>query len=548
MTNLPRAQRMFRPVLAAFRPVLAAGLVAASLALAVSAQAAPIGAYTTKGAWHFYSAANLHPPMLKVLEHKGGLANGDFLVANLPDTGVFGKLVGEGGPLIYDKHLQPVWVLGTGTKLGAANVQQETYEPCGTSACAEPVLAWWEGVVSSQGITTQGQVFVDNEQYRTVAKLTAAKPWVISLHDTSITGKDMWVTEYRVAHKNLKPYGGSKKGAVNDVGLQEYDLTTGKPVGKLWDALNHVPLSASKQKAPSSGVWDAYHLNSVQVLPDGNLLVSMRNTWAVYLINPSTGKMVWTLGGKHSSFEFGKGAKFAWQHDARLVNPSSTGAGTNEELTVFNDNCTYSGGYKCLGGGPSTGLVLRLNTVAHKADQVARYSHQPPVKSDVLGSMQLLPNGNALVGWGSLLLEKGREVAPLFSEYSRSGKQLLDVQWPGKGKDQSYRALYMQAPSSGSCPPGDATCWVGTPYYPPKGAARKASGKTIVYASWNGATQVAKWEVLAGSSSSHLKKVASQSRTGFETAIALKKAYAHYQVEALNAQGKVLKPHSKTFS
>jgi hypothetical protein len=542
MTYLPSAHRIFRPV-------LIAALAVAGLALASTAQAAlPVGAYTTKGAWHFYSAGNLHPPKLKVLERKGGLANGDFLVANLPDSGLLGKMIGEGGPIIYDNHLQPVWVLGVGTKLGAADLKVEQYQapPCVSASCAQPVISWWEGMVNRFGITTEGQVFVENEHYRKVAKLQAAKPWVISLHDTSIIGHDMWVTEYRVVkHQNLKPFGGSKNGAINDVGLQEYDLTTGKPVGKVWDALKHVPLSSSKQSASGGGVWDAYHLNSVQALADGNLVVSMRNTWAVYLINPATSKVLWTLGGKHSSFKFGKGAQFAWQHHAELVNPGSTGLGPSELLTLFNDNCEYHNGYVCLHGAPSAGLILKLNTATHKATLVARYGHKPEVKSDVLGSMQQLPNGNALVGWGSLLLQKGRSVSPYFSEYTKSGKQILNVQWPGK--DQTYRALYAQAPSTGACSPTAISCWVGTPYYPPKGAVRKASGKTTVYASWNGATQVAKWNVLAGPKGGKLKKVGSQSRSGFETAISLKKSYAAYQVQAVDAHGHVLST-SKTFS
>ena len=120
--------------------------------------------------------------------------------------------------------------------------------------------------------------------------------------------------------------------------------------------------------------------------------------------------------------------------------------------------------------------MLRLNTATHTATRVAAYSHSPNLFVAFLGSMQLLPNRNAVVGWGS---------RPFFSEYSGSGKQLLDAVFPGK--DQSYRALF--TPN-----------WVGTPSYPPSGALRTSGGNTTVYASWNGATQVAKWVVLGGSS------------------------------------------------
>jgi hypothetical protein len=525
-----------------FRPILAAALVVASLAAASVALAAAIGAYTTRGTWKFVSAPNLHPPKLKVLSRKSGLAPGDFLVANLPNASFPFKLVGEGGPMILDKQLRPVWVLGVGTKVGAADLQQESYLAPGTDA-PQPVLLWWEGVVNGHGITTKGKVIVVNEHYRKIATIKAAAPWVVSLHDASIVGPDIWVTEYRaVGHQNLKPYGGPRSGTVYDVGLQEYDLATGKPIGGPWDALNpghtaNIPLSASKQPVPHSGAWDAYHLNSVQALPDGNLLMSLRNTEAVYLLNPTTGKAVWTLGGKHSTFTFGSGAKFSWQHDAQLVNTASSGLGPNEELTLFDDNCCKikANGSLAAPDGPSEGMVLNLDTVTDKATLVAAYRHKPTLHTAFLGSMQVLPNGNALVGFGSL---------PYFSEYSKSGKQLLNVQWPGSvprttgaGKDESYRALYTQS-------------WVGTPYYRPSGTARKASGKTTVYASWNGATEVAKWQVLAGNKASHLKPVASQHRNGFETSIALKKGYAVYEVQALDSHGKVLGQHgtSKPFT
>jgi len=215
-----------------------------------------------------------------------------------------------------------------------------------------------------------------------------------------------------------------------------------------------------------------------------------------------------------------KNAHFAWQHHAQLI--SGTGVGTSEKLSVFNDDCTYINRVTCQG--PSEGLILNLNTVSGKATRVKGYVHHPPFKAQFLGSMQVLPKGNALVGWGSPY--------SFFTEFSRSGKTLLDVEWPHK--DQTYRALYTQT-------------WVGTPGYPPGGAVKKANGKTNVYASWNGATEVAKWKVFAGASSSHLNLVATHSRSGFETAITLKKSFGAYQVQALDSKGNVLGT-SKTFS
>jgi hypothetical protein len=435
-------------------------------------------------------------------------------------------MTGEGGPIMYDSKLRPVWVFGTGTKLGAADLKEETgYQPTSTSA-KEPVLLWWVGNVKPTGAVTSGKLTVVNEDYRKIATLQAKKPWIISLHDASIVGPDIWVTAYKYMSMSYKGW----KGTLYDAGIQEYNLKTGKLL-RQWDALKgpgKIPLSRSYQPRPKhGGLWDAYHLNAIQALPDGNMLVSMRNTWSVYLLNPTTGKILWTLGGKKPSFKSSKSARFAWQHDAQLVGSTPTGVGTGVEMSLFNDDCTYITRVACQG--PSEGMLLKLNTVSHKATLIKAYRHKPPFKAQFLGSMQVLPKGNALVGWGSPY--------SYFTEFSKSGKTILDVQWPNK--DQSYRALF--APASGS------GAWVGTPYYPPLGAAKTKGGKTTVYASWNGATEVAKWEVLAGSGS-HLTEVASHSRSGFETKISLKKSYSTYEVEALDSSGHVL-PHgtSKSF-
>ena len=526
MTYLRRVHPIVRVLLLA--GLTTGGLVAGALA---SAASAPVGAFTTKGAYKFVSAPGLHPPKLKVLSHKSGLAQGDFLLTNLPGSQP-GPMTGEGGPLIMDGNLNPVWVHGVGKNVAASSLQQETYEPCGKPSCAEPVLVWWEGLVSPQGVTTQGKVFVDDQHYNQVATLSAKSPWLISLHDASIDGANIWVTAYRkVKNVNLAPYGGAKKGAVLDVALQEYDLKSGKLV-RSWDALNpghsaRVPLSASEQPPPpankgqAGALWDPYHLNSIQALPDGNLLVSMRNTWGVYLINPASGKILWTLGGKHSTFKVGKTAKFAWQHDARLVDSTSTGVGTNEQLTVFDDNCCKlraSGGF-ARQNGQAGGLVLRLNTVAKTASLVHAYTHRP-LSPAFLGSTEVLKGGNVLVGWGAL---------PYFSEFTASGKEILFAKWPGK--DESYRALFTNT-------------WVGLPNYAPSAKVKSST----VYVSWNGATQVAKWQVLAGNSSSSLKVVATKPRAGFETAIKLSKSYKDYEVKALDSKGAVLPHGTVTFS
>ncbi|HUZ29599.1 MAG TPA: arylsulfotransferase family protein [Solirubrobacteraceae bacterium] len=489
---------------------LAALVAGAGLAGAAIAQAEAPGAYTTRGAWSFVSAPSLHPPKLKARGsvQRKKLAPGLFLLDSFPNEGVSGPMTGQGGPLIIDNKLQPVWFAPVATNLVSGDLQQETYN-------GQPVLVYWQGLVSRTGATTKGEVLVVDQHYRTVARLKAKAPWVVSLHDTAIDGKTIWVTVYRnVSGQNLRPYHGAARGTVLDAGVQQYDLKTGKLLFT-WDALNpghkaNISLSDSRQAPPptSSDAWDAYHVNTVQPQSTGQILVSMRNTWAAYLIDPKTRHIVWTLGGRHSSFKSAANARFAWQHDVHLE-PSG-------RVWLFNDNCCEVLPNHRLGpdSGPSAGMVLKLDLSAHKVSLVAAYRHRPDLFTAFLGSMQLLPNGNAVVGWGSL---------PYFSEFDASGHQLLDVPFPGK--DQSYRARF-------------SSSWVGIPATRPSGAMRRTGGKATVYASWNGATQVASWELLGGASATQLKPVSTKPRSGFETSFSVpSSAGSVFQVLALDAQG-----------
>jgi hypothetical protein len=68
----------------------------------------------------------------------------------------------------------------------------------------------------------------------------------------------------------------------------------------------------------------------------------------------------------------------------------------------------------------------------------------------------------------------------------------------------------------------------------------RAAGHTTVYASWNGVTQVARWQVLASASADQLSPVTSQARNGFETAVTTTAAGPFFAVRALNAAEQVL--------
>jgi hypothetical protein len=64
--------------------------------------------------------------------------------------------------------------------------------------------------------------------------------------------------------------------------------------------------------------------------------------------------------------------------------------------------------------------------------------------------------------------------------------------------------------------------------------------KLKLYASWNGATEVATWEVLAGPRQGRLEWVGSVPRDGFETAMLMQTSHSYVAVRAKDQLGEPL--------
>jgi hypothetical protein len=270
-----------------------------------------------------------------------------------------------------------------------------------------------------------------------------------------------------------------------------------------WHALDHIPLSYSYISTHAhSYVYDPYHANSIAVDHDGNLILSMRNTSAIYKLNRATGKIMWELGGKHPSFKMGPGTTTVYQHDA-VVQPDGT-------LTIFDD-----------GGGPPTvrnarGIRVSLNTTRMTATLLRSFAHSPAMPTNFEGSVQALSGGDMFVGWGQ---------QPYFSEVNGSGQQIFDARFVEP--TTSYRAYRFQWNAQPPTTPAAAQAW-------------GAGDLPMVDASWNGATDVSTWRVLAGPSRSSLTPVGRAGRHGFETGIPANSEAPYLQVQPLDSHGRVL--------
>jgi hypothetical protein len=398
------------------------------------------------------------------------------------------EIIGPFGGLIWD---QPVPHNDTATDFRVQSYQ------------GKPVLTWWQGNVSFAG-TGAGEDEIYDTSYRPVATVKAGNGLSADLHEFTITPQNTaLVTAFYPVNWKTSTAKGAKPRIVLDGVVQEIDIPTGLVLFQ-WDSLDHVPVTDSYQPEPKNTghPWDYFHLNSVQQDSQGNLIISARDTWAVYKVSHQTGAITWTLSGKHSSFKMGANTTFAFQHDARL--------GSTNVITLFDD-----------GAGPpvvhkqSRGLSLRLDTTHMTATLATQDEHRPALLSAYEGSDQSLPNGDSLIGWGS---------QPFFTEFNSRGQENFDARFVDA--NQSYRAY--------------RTTWTGTPVTKPAVAARVSKGKPTVYVTWNGATTVVKWRILGGASPTSLTAVTTAGRSAFETAIKLSHAEAYVEAQALDSRGQVL--------
>jgi Arylsulfotransferase (ASST) len=387
--------------------------------------------------------------------------------------------------LIADDSGEPVWFLPTVPQT-VMNLRVALYK-------GEPVLTWWEGK-THHGLGVGEHVIYDRT-YREIARFPTGDGAGDDLHELIVTpAGTALVTAYDIPTVDRSSVGKGRGRVIEGI-VQELEIPSARVLFE-WRSLDHVTLDESYSKVAPA--FDYFHVNSVDQASDGNLIVSARNTWTVYKIDRSSGAVIWRLGGRKSDFKLGPGTSFAWQHDARSHGDGSL-------LTLFNnaDDPRVQP--------QSSGLALSLDFKRMQASLAHRYTHAPPQLAHAFGSVQLQPNGNVLVGWGT---------TPWFTEYTAAGSTVLDARLPPGG--QNYRTLRFP--------------WVGAPTGSPALAARGG----VLYASWNGATEVHSWRVLRGPSAGALKPGVTVPRHGFETAIKLAIPPAHAAVVALDRTGKPL--------
>jgi hypothetical protein len=432
-------------------------VVVAACALLVLSDATTNVARAEAPTRQYQSRPDLKPPTVEILKHTRRAAPGYIFIAPKKD-------VVQAGPLILDNRGRVVWFLPLDTH-GVTDFRMQRYH-------GRPVLTWWHGRPDKGGGKSGYSIYDDS--YRLVAQVQPGNGMLGDIHEFKITPRN---TALITISRQVRVKG----RRILEGGIQELDIKTGHVLFE-WHSIDHVRLVESYYRLPKGPgrLFDYFHVNSIEIDHDGNLLVSARNTHTIYKISRRTGRILWRLGGKRSDFTLGRGARFAWQHDARR---RPDGA-----LTLFDNSA-----------GPqvrkqSRGLVLHLDMKRMHATVIRSFVHRPPIVAVDQGNMQRLPGGNYFVGWGH---------QPRFTEFGPRGTILFDGRF-GRGRVDSYRAYRLP--------------WVGRPL---EHALALAVRGQNVYVSWNGATEVSSWQLLQGPSKTELRPIRDVPKTGFETRIPL---------------------------
>ncbi|HEX3830390.1 MAG TPA: arylsulfotransferase family protein [Solirubrobacteraceae bacterium] len=437
---------------------------------------------------HFHSRPDLLPATTRVTGRSG--APGYLFVGPAAVGG------SQSGPVIVDAGGDPVWFTPQSTGDWLTNFSVQRYR-------GAPVLTWWEGTVANG--YGSGEAVIADTSYREIARVRAANGRRVDLHELLLTdaGTALVTCAPQTVATDLSSLGGSRSADTLESVLQEVDIATGRLVME-WRSLQHIGVEESYRQP--SATFDYLHANSIDVTPDGHLLLSARHTWAVYKLDRHSGAVIWRLGGKRSDFAMGPASQFAWQHDARLLDARS--------LTVFDDG--YDGVTRT--HAQSRAVLLDVDSAARRVSLRRAFVHPDPISASAMGSARRLSDGHIIVGWGS---------SPAVTEFTAAGRPVTDLYMAPTQK--SYRGFRQD--------------WSGTPAEAPAVATARSSatGAATLFASWNGATAATGWRVYGGARRSDLRELGVVTRRGFETAIELGTGEGYAAVAALDAHGRELR-------
>jgi hypothetical protein len=339
-----------------------------------------------------------------------------------------------------------------------------------------------------------------------------------------IDGESLLLTVYQPRPYDLSAYGVKPPaGWAMDGVFQEIDIKSGEVLFE-WGSLDHIPLTETYvplglnpvvgDGLSNTTAWDYFHINSVDKSSQGDYVVSARHTSGIYKISGKDGSVIWRLGGKHSTFDM-PNFNFSSQHDARVHAENDT----HTVLSLFDNG---SDNYRNTSL-TSSGMIVALDHETNTATLIKRFEAPGEgLRSTSQGNTQLLPNGNMLIGWGSI---------PSISEHTADGTPIYFATLMDNDS-MNYRTFKYN--------------WTATPADSPALAVRAPpNGATTFWASWNGGTDYSHWNFYGTSADSDdFVLLARIGKQGFQTTYTSSNFHPQTFAEAVAEDGSSMRKSS----
>lgn len=266
------------------------------------------------------------------------------------------------------------------------------YAPAGPNSNMQPVPS---GGVSVFDGNVVGYVVFD-DALRPVDTIRATEPYTTDFHEGYRTVNQRFVLlakEVRTLDLSQEVEGGNPNAQVIGCVIQEFDRRGRKTFE--WRSLDHISIHETTSDIDiSQGHIDYLHANAVVVDSSGDFILSCRNTDQIIKIDRKTSSIIWRLGGyaaRRSDFRFindtaDVSVGFSHQHCPVITR--------NGEILLFDNGVGKL-------QPESRAVAYRLNQTLMTATKTWEYRHPEKPLAGTMGSVQELPNGNILIGWGS---------------------------------------------------------------------------------------------------------------------------------------------------
>lgn len=221
---------------------------------------------------------------------------------------------------------------------------------------------------------------------------------------------------------DMTAYDGMPDARVYNVIIQEIN-----PAGEVvweWDGWEHFSFEDSAvPHLLDNKIVDFVHANSLEILPDGDILLSSKRLDEITKIDYETGQIVWRMGGvrnPNNEFIFIDDVFNGFSHQHM---PQWTPQGT---LLLFDNGNLHDVSTKI-----SRAVEYEIDETNRTATLVWSYEGSYAAG---MGSVQRLANGNTLIGWGSA------DTGPAVTEVTPEGRVVFELYLPpGMINYRAYR-------------------------------------------------------------------------------------------------------------